>query len=119
MPTRTQWNGDIIVAHVEKELVAATNETLEATAEDMRTNHWWRAHRNGGRSGLEGQVRVQAARVVGDRIIGSVGATYSGQKGRFSGFYGLFLERRIPWIRPAADRNFPTFLARARRRLAK
>ncbi|SRR6266404_376461 len=112
---KLNWNGDKVIANVAEAARVSINETLRATDEDATTSHWW--HNRTGY--LERKILVDRARFHGDRVVGRVGATNSGQKGVRSAFYGLFLEYRLPWLRPAADRQFPTLAARIRGRLAR
>jgi hypothetical protein len=114
MPVRVVWNGDKLLERVARAAAEAIDETTAATQADAETTHWWTPRHA---RGLESQLRTEAAVADGSRIIGRVGVTYSGQKGVRSGFYGLFLETKTPWLRPAGDRNFPTLAARIARRL--
>jgi hypothetical protein len=118
MPSRARltWNGDALIARVEEAAMAAIDDTTRAT-DDVATNaHWWR-----NRTGDYGERHIvtEQAVVEDDRVRGRVGATYSGQKGVRSFFYALFLEYKLPWLRPAADITFPTLAERIRRRLAR
>jgi hypothetical protein len=112
---RLDWNGDAILAEVAEAARAAIDETTQAVDDDATTSHWWR-----NRSGyLQRKIVTEDAVINGHRVRGSVGATYSGTKGVRSAFYGLFLEYKLPWLRPAADRNFHTLADRIRRRLER
>ena len=111
------WNGDEILRRVAEASAGAIDDVTEATDKDASANHWWKA-RTAPR-GLVGQLTTTPAVLKDGRVSGSVGATYSGRKGVFSAFYGLFLERKLPWLRPAFDRNFPTLPEHMRRRLMR
>jgi hypothetical protein len=84
---------------VRRAAIDAVNETVDAAAQDAQSHHGWDARR--GRRGLQGQVKVEPARVENGVIKARFGST------QVRGFYGLILERRHPWLRPAADRHFP------------
>lgn len=112
---RLNWNGDKVTANLAEAARVAINETTQATDDDATSSHWW-SNRTGY---LERKILTEPARFEGNRVIGRVGATNSGQKGVRSAFYGLFLELKLPWLRPAGDRQFPTLAARIRRRLAR
>jgi hypothetical protein len=88
-----QWNGEQIKAKVLRASEAGVNET---TADAARST---RAPRRKGQ--LQSEVVSEPAERSGDRITGKFGST----KGR--GFYGLILERRSPFLRPASDTTFP------------
>lgn len=109
MPARLVWNGQRVLAEVRRATLAGINETLDDAVQDAKSNHWWTSS-----SGqLEAEIVKEDACVeLGGRIRGKFGTT----KGR--GFYGLFLERRTPFLRPAADRTFPRLPRHIRRRLA-
>jgi hypothetical protein len=115
MPSRVKfdWNGDTIVQRVAEAARMAIDETLDEADADASSSHWWR-NRTGN---LEVNIVTERARRFGYHIRGRFGTTYSGVKGHRSGFYGLFLEYRTPFLRPAADRAFPTLAAKIRRRL--
>ena len=103
----TEWRGDAILTRVLEAARKAVDDTTEAAARDAAGNHWW-----SGRSGqLEGEIGSKPAERNGDVVDGSFGAT------KTRGFYGLFLERRTPFLRPAADREFPRLAGRIRARL--
>lgn len=101
-----EWHGPAISAKVKKASVAAIDEITEEAAEDASGSHWW-ANRSGG---LEAQIKNEGAQ-----------PTARGAKGRFGstrrGFYGLFHERRTPFLRPAGDRNFPKLAAAIKKRM--
>lgn len=101
-----EWNGGAILDHIERISKLAIDETLEEAAEDAHHNHWW-ANRSGD---LETQIKIEKAIRKKGQVVGRFGTT----KGK--GFYGLFHERRRPFIRPAGDRHFPKLADRIRRR---
>lgn len=110
---RLDWNGDKLLARVAQAAADAIDETTKATDDDASMTHWWDNRTGYG----ERHIVTEPAHPVGDRIVGRVGATYSGQKSVRSAFYLLFLEYKFPWLRPAGDRQFPTLAARIRGRL--
>jgi len=110
---RLDWNGDKLLERVTEAARVSIDETLREADLDASASHWWR-----NRSGYgEAHILVEDAKVEGTRVSGSVGATYSGQKGVRSAFYLLFLEYRTPWLRPAGDVTFPGLASKIRRRL--
>lgn len=94
------WRGSEIKAAAPEVARAAIDEVTKAAAEDAAHEHWWNARR--GERGLAGQIEHEPAVTIGTETVGKFGSTAR------RGFYGLFLERREPWLRPAADRVFPT-----------
>lgn len=121
MPSRArlEWNGDQLLRDVAQACRGAINETLREADRDATETHAWLARR--GMKGLEGQIKVQQARIDrtnGLSLIGRFG--YS----RSRGFYGLFHELGTtheferPTLRPAADRTFPSLAARIKAKLA-
>lgn len=107
MAARSVWRGKEVLRSVQRATEAAINDVTERAAQDARANRWW-ASRSGT---LAGEIVNERAVRRGKTIIGRFGTT----KGR--GFYGLFLEKRTPFLRPAADRQFPRLGAAIRRRL--
>lgn len=110
---RLEWNGDDIIARVVEAARQAIDETLDEADAEASAAHWWR-NRTGN---LELKIVTEHARRVGSRVTGRFGTTTM-KKGRRTGFYGLFLEYKTPFLRPAADRTFPTLAAKIRRRLS-
>lgn len=112
---RLDWNGDRVRARVVEASRVAINETLEEAAADASASHQW-VSRTGQ---LEEEIVVEQAVVGGQRVTGAFGTT------RRRGFYGLFHELGTirefarPFLRPAADRAFPTLAEKIRRRLAQ
>jgi hypothetical protein len=103
----TDWRGEQILARVARASAEAIDQTTEEAAQDAAASHWWRS-----RSGqLEAEIISEPAEHHGDVVVGRFGST------RGPGFYGLILEHRTPFLRPAADRNFPKLAARIRARL--
>lgn len=104
------WNGDKVRRRVNLAAKDAIDETLEQAAKDAQGNHWW-ANRSGS---LEGNIVVEPATVdARGQVSGRFGTSL-----RRAGFYGLFLERKTPFLRPAADREFPHLGRRIRVRLS-
>lgn len=102
------FHGKEVASHVISEARFAVEETLHEAAEEAKRSHWWTKRRA---AGLETQIQVGPIEHVGSVIRGTFGAT----KGQ--GFYGLFLERRVPYLRPAADATFPKLAVKLRNRL--
>lgn len=97
---RVEWLGKEIEARLIVKTIEAADVTLKAAADDAIQHHWW-ANRTGD---LEKNTVAAPARLEGAVVRGKFGSSM-----RAEGFYGLFLERRTPWLRPAADRHFPEF----------
>lgn len=100
------WRGAEISAAMRERTRVAIDETLELTAQEIVKGRWWESHRA---SGLVSEVKVEEARIRGPIVSGKVGTT------KRRGFYGLFLEREKPFIRPAGDKVFPTLALRLRK----
>lgn len=104
------YRGDELKRRVADATREAIDETTEDAAENARASHWWHARR--GSSGLEGEIQNEPARLVSPtRTRGRVGTTAR------EGFYGLFLERRTPFLRPGADIAFPRLAKRIREKI--
>lgn len=110
-----EWNGDELVRRLRRAVADAANDTVDATAADARTSHPWRNRSHN----LEAHIDVEHADPRGRHIVARVGYAYAGgRKHVRDGFYGLFHEEGTthefarPTLRPAADRQFPTFAAR-------
>lgn len=103
----TEWNGREIQAMLERAEILAVNETTLAAAEEARKDHWWDPETGH----LERETISEPARPVPGAVSGRFGTT------RRRGFYGLIQEYRQPFLRPVADRVFPTLHERLRRRL--
>lgn len=102
---RMTWLGPEIVARVTAVAVAAIDETTKAAADDAKAHHWW-ANRTGD---LQKNTFAEPAHFDGANVTGRFGSSMRAQ-----GFYGLFLERQTPWLRPAADRHFRKLRAKLR-----
>lgn len=128
MPSRAKidWRGDELVRRVRRAAVAGVNETVDAARDDAKATHPWKDDpephtlKSGRRvqTDLERQIVSKHADPADPNPTGSFGTTRRG------GFYGLFHEEGTehefarPFLRPAADREFPTLAARIRQRLA-
>jgi hypothetical protein len=95
---RVEWLGDLIVEETIVKAKEAIDHVTDAAAEDARQNHWW-SNRTGD---LERNTFAEPAKLTPE---GTVRGRF-GSSMRAEGFYGLFLERKTPWLRPAADRHF-------------
>jgi hypothetical protein len=105
--TRIDWRGTYVLESVRRATQAAVDDTTKDAAAVAKASHWWAA-----RTGdLTGQIVNEPARRFGPKIRGRFGST------KTRGFYGLFLERRTPFLRPASDIVFRTLAGRIRRRL--
>jgi len=104
---RVTWRGPAILRAVQAATSAAIDETTEAAAQAAKASHSW-ANRSGQ---LEGEIENESAMRVGQETVGKFGSTQR------RGFYGLFHERRSPFLRPAADLIFPRLASRIKRRL--
>lgn len=107
--TTLNWKGRAVETAVMTAAREAINETTEAAAEAAKRSHWW--GRWSGR--LEGaEIKYEYARKTGpNRYTGKFGAT------RIRGFYGLILEHKTPFLRPAADQEFPKVTQRIKARI--
>lgn len=101
-----RWNGPLIAERIQAAAKLAIDETTREAAADARQSHWWQ---NRGEQ-LEEEIVAEAATVRGPVVSGKFGTTER------RGFYGYFLERRTPFLRPAADRVFPRVAGRLRER---
>lgn len=115
MPSRTRldWQGGRLLERVREAAREAVNETVDDAAEDARTSHPW-VNRDGQ---LEEEIVTEHADAAEANPTARFGTT------RRRGFYGLFHEEGTvkeferPFLRPAADRTFPTLAEKIRRRL--
>lgn len=103
----TEWNGPEIARKIKRASVEAIDEVLEETDRDASASHWWQSDSGN----LQEQIITEAAEEIPSGARGRFGTT------RHRGFYGLILERRQPFLRPAADRNFPHLAAAIKKRL--
>lgn len=103
---KLDWNGDRFRERVRIAAEAAVNETVDDAADDARTSHWWRNR--------TGQLESE---LVVEHTHGAESPTAKFGTTRRRGFYGLFLEYKTPFLRPAADRHFSTLAEKIRRRL--
>lgn len=105
MGVRLDWKGD----RVFEKVMAATEKGINATtayaAHDARGSHWWKSRTGALEANI---INEPAERTSRTRVVGKFGTT------RTRGFYGLFLERRTPFLRPAADRTFDRVFAAIR-----
>lgn len=105
---KLDWQGDKVVERVLNATRESVDESTEEAARVAAGSHWWRS-RTGN---LDSQiVNEPAVRTGNTAVKGRFGST------RDKGFYGLFLERRNAFLRPAADSVFPRLVARIRSRL--
>ena len=110
---RLDWNGeDLLFRVAEAARVSIDEVTAEADA-DASASHSWVDRTDQ----LEEEIVTEDAHMVGSRVVGRFGTT------RRRGFYGLFHEEGTthefarPFLRPAADRTFPTLAEKIRRKL--
>lgn len=115
MPSRATlvWEGDKLVELVRRAARAGVDDTVEQAANDARLSHEW-VNRNGQ---LEEEIVVEHADPADANPTARFGTT------RRRGFYGLFHEEGTvneyarPFLRPAADRQFPRLATNIRSRL--
>lgn len=101
------WRGKQVAEKVMRAAQEAVDDVTEEAAKDAAASHWW-----GARTGtLTANIVNEPAKRRGNLITGRFGSTQT------QGFYGLFLERRSPFLRPAADRTFSTLARRIKARL--
>lgn len=96
----TEWRGPAVLRAVEKAVARAIDDTTEDAARLAEAS----APRRTGQ--LQSEIVSERAVVKAGRITGRFGAT------KRRGFYGLFHERRRPFLRPAADVAFPRLRGR-------
>jgi hypothetical protein len=128
VPSRASfdWNGDAVIARVEAAARGTVDETVDAARDDARETHPWkddpreRTLKSGRKidTHLDRQIQSQHADPAAPNPTGSFG--YTRRKGFYGAFHeeGTVHEHEYPTIRPSADRVFPTFFERLRRRLA-
>jgi hypothetical protein len=110
---RLDWRGAELVARMRTASRLAVNEAVDAAADDARASHEW-VNRTGQ---LEEEIVTEHASPRARNPVARFGTT------RRRGFYGLFHEEGTvseyarPFLRPAADRHFPSLAERIRRRL--
>lgn len=99
------WRAQQIVERLLEAAREAIDETTAAAAQQAAVAA---SHRTGR---LAEETISEPAVVEGGKARGKFGST------RRRGFYGLFLERRRPFLRPAADAVFPTLARRIKGRM--
>lgn len=108
MSVRLEWRGQDVLRKLERATTAAIDDVTGRAAQDARSNHWWKSRTRR----LAGEVENEPAKRVGRlKVRGRFGTT------KTRGFYGLFHERRTPFLRPAADRHFPRLAREIKRRM--
>lgn len=106
MAVLIRWRGPEIEAKLTRSIPDAINETTRDAADQAQTSHWWKSHGH-----LEpNTVHEDATRTGAHEWTGRFGA-------RSHVYWGLFLEYRQPWLRPAADSTFHQLADRLRGRL--
>lgn len=103
----TKWYADELKKKVRVASVLAINDVTSDARDDAKESHNWRS---------------QSGRLEANIVNEPAQPTLTGARGRFGttqrqGFYGLFMERRYPFLRPAADRNFTKIAGAIRERL--
>lgn len=91
------WKGDELIRKLERAVPDAIDATTQEAADHAKGSHWW-----GSRHG-----RLQAE-IVNEGVKRTGALRWSGKFGstQHRGFYGLILEYRNPFLRPAADATF-------------
>lgn len=101
---KIDWKGAAVIAKITRATHEAIDETTQAAADVAKSEHDWQ--RKSGE--LEANTIIRPAQQEGPtQITGKFGST-----NREGGFYGLFQEMREPWLRPAADKEFPKLAER-------
>jgi hypothetical protein len=113
--TASTWNGANLVKRMERAAREALNETVDMARDDAKASHTWK-----NRTGQLEEEIISIHAVAGEATpTASFGTT------RRRGFYGYFHELGTvneiarPFLRPAADRNFPGLKTRILRRFFK
>jgi hypothetical protein len=110
-----EWHGDELTRRVEHAAREAVNETVDEARDDAKAAHPWKPSARFP-SDLESQIVSEHAH-AGPNPTAAFGYT------RRKGFYGLFHEEgtvhehTYPALRPAADRVFPTLVAKIKEKL--
>jgi hypothetical protein len=127
MPSRmrSEWRGDELLEEIEHAARATVNETVDAARDDARETRPWqddprlRTLKSGRKvdTHLDLQIQSEHADPADPNPVAAFG--YTRKKGFYGGFHeeGTTHEHAFPTIRPSADRQFPTFVERLRRRL--
>ena len=115
MPSRASldWDGEQVLARVREAARLAINDVMADADADASASHFWK-----NRTGmLESRILTEDATIVDGNPTGRFGTT------KQLGFHGLFHEEGTvnefarPFLRPAADRTFPTLATKIRERL--
>lgn len=110
---RLEWDGDALIARVQNAARAAVNDTVDAARDDASVTHEW--------VNRTMQLEEEIVSEHGDPGDANPSAKFGTTRRR--GFVGLFHELGTvheyerPFLRPAADRHFPTLAERISRRL--
>lgn len=108
MGSRLVWKGDEVLARVKRAIPEAIDETTQEAAEHAKSEHWWQSHGH-----LVGEIVNEPAQRHGTKVTGKFGSTQR------RGFYGLFLEYREPFLRPAADATFHKLAGKIKRKIRR
>ena len=101
MASRVHWKGDQIVTNMGKATALGIDQVLAMCVNDAKNDHNF-VNRTGL---LEGSIQSRPAQISGGRWVGSWGS--------FNVDYAIFVEagtiklQARPFLRPAADRNYP------------
>lgn len=110
---KLDWNGDALIARVEEAARAAVNDTADAARDDAAVSHEW----------LNRDMQLEEEIVSEHADPGDPNPTASFGTTSRRGFYGFFHEEGTvheyarPFLRPAADRQFPSLAERIAARL--
>lgn len=106
---KVEWLGKELKSKIEAAEKAALDATTEAAAKRAEENHWWRNRTGNLEANIESVPATMndAGQLEGKfGVTGPSSPTWIEKEGK-SGFYGLFLERRTPFLLPAYDEEFP------------
>lgn len=106
MSTVLRWRGAEVYERAKHATKQGINETLADCVNDAKDTHPW-SNRTGT---LEGSLQMRPAVDEGSRVVGTWGS--------FTVRYAIYLElgtrhmHAMPYLRPAADRNYPKLKGR-------
>lgn len=125
MAVQSDWRGDELLAKIENAARETVNETVDAARDDAELTHPWkddprvRTLKSGRKVDTHLDREIVSEHADPASLNPSAAFGYTRRKGFYGAFHedGTVHEHAFPTIRPAADRQLPTFLERLRRRL--